>query len=108
MNKLKLLVSSLIAMLAFAIFAVTGIKVQAMSVSNNNKTATWTTSDMDGMLQLGNNPTSFDSTKSYVAATSFKLKSYITLIPVPSATSAGSITITPNGTNADRYCYLID
>ena len=108
MNKFKLLVSSLIAMLAFAIFAVTGIKVQAMSVSNNNKTATWTTSDMDGMLQLGNNPTSFDSTKSYVAATSFKLKSYITLIPVPSATSAGSLTITPNGTNADRYCYLID
>lgn len=108
MNKFKKILLGVASVLTLgALFAVTSV-VNAMNVTNNNKTATWTTSDMDGMLQLGNSPTSFDSTKSYVGATSFNIKTYVTLIPVPSASSAGSLTITANGTKNDRYCYLID
>ncbi len=110
MNKFKKILLGVASVLTLgALFVVTGFKANAMSVTNNNKTATWTKTDMDGMLQSKDeNLTSFDSTKTYNAATAFTIKKYITLIPVPSATSTGSLTITADGTKDDRFCYLID
>ncbi len=104
------LLKKLIAVFALVVaITVMGVSVNAVTYSNNNQTATWTTSDMDGLLlSKAENPTAFDSSAVYVDANTLAIKKYIMLIPVPSSTSTGTITITPNGNNTSRYAYLID